>query len=68
MYSDMIRAGRILEDPSMVHEAVKRFREFFSKGFFADGWWREGTVSYHDMTIGSLKNVVDALAGYVDAG
>ena len=66
MYSDMIRAGRILEDPSMVHEAVKRFREFFSKGFFADGWWREGTVSYHDMTIGSLKNVVDALAGYVD--
>jgi hypothetical protein len=66
MYSEMIRVGRILGDPSMVHEAVKRFREFFPKGFFADGWWREGTPSYHDMTISSLKKVVNALDGYVD--
>ena len=66
MYAEMIRVGRILGDPAMVHEAVKRFREFFSKGFFADGWWKEGTPSYHDMTIGSLKSVVDALEGYVD--
>ena len=66
MYSNMIRVGRILGDPSMVHEAVKRFREFFSRGFFADGWWREGTASYHDMTIGSLKMVADALSGYID--
>ena len=66
MYSEMIRVGRILGDPSMVHEAVKRFREFFPKGFFADGWWKEGTPSYHDMTISSLKTVVNALEGYVD--
>jgi hypothetical protein len=44
MYSEMIRVGRILGDPSMVHEAVKRFREFFPKGFFADGGWREGSA------------------------
>jgi len=66
MYADMIRVGRILGDPSIVHEAVKRFREFFPKGFFADGWWKEGTTSYHDQTIGSLKMVVDVLEGYVD--
>ena len=66
MYSEMIRVGRILGDPSMVHEAVKRFREFFPKGFFADGWWKEGTPSYHDMTISSLRTVVNALEGYVD--
>lgn len=66
MYSQMIRVGRILGDPSMIHEAVKRFREFFPKGFFADGWWKEGTPSYHDMTIRSLETVVDALEGYVD--
>jgi len=66
MYSEMIRVGRILGDPTMVHEAVKRFREFFSKGFFADGWWREGSASYHNMTIKSLQTVADALEGYVD--
>ncbi len=66
MYRDMVMVGRILGDPSMVHEAVKRFRGFFSRGFFADGWWKEGTSSYHDMTIGGLKSVVDALKGYSD--
>jgi len=66
MYRDMVMVGRILGDPSMVHEAVKRFRVFFSRGFFADGWWLEGTSSYHDMTIGGLKTVVDALTGYTD--
>lgn len=66
MYAEMIRVGRILENPVMVHEAVKRFREFFPKGFFADGWWKEGTPSYHDMTIKSLETVVKALEGYVD--
>ena len=66
MYSAMIRVGRILGDPSMVHEAVKRFREFFPKGFFADGWWKEGTPSYHDMTITSLTKVAEVLAGYND--
>lgn len=66
MYSSMIKAGRVLGDPSMVHEAVDRFRSFFSRGFFADGWWKEGTVSYHDMTIRGLQNVADALKGYTD--
>lgn len=65
-YSSMIRVGRVLGDPSMVHEAVKRFREFFSKGFFADGWWKEGSTSYHNQTIGGLKQVVEALTGYTD--
>src|SRR5690606_8695840 len=38
MYSSMIKVGRVLGDPSMVHEAVDRFRNFFARGFFADGW------------------------------
>jgi hypothetical protein len=64
MYSDMIRVGRILKDPAMVHEGVKRFREFFSTGFFADGWWKEGTSSYHDQTIGGLRTVAEAFKGF----
>ncbi len=66
MYCNMIRVGRVLGEPEMVHEAVKRFLEFFSRGFFADGWWKEGTAGYHDMTISGLKTVIDALAGYKD--
>jgi hypothetical protein len=66
MYRDMIQVGRVLGDPAIVHDAVKRFREFFSKGFFADGWWKEGTTSYHDQTIGGLKTVIAAISGYVD--
>jgi hypothetical protein len=66
MYRDMLRLGRIVGDPAMVHEAVKRFREFFSMRFFADGWWNEGTTSYHNQTIGGLKTVSDAIKGYTD--
>ncbi|MBW7890070.1 MAG: heparinase II/III family protein [Chitinophagaceae bacterium] len=66
LYSEMIRVGRILGEPAMVHEAVKRFREFFPKGFFTDGWWKEGTPSYHEMTINSLKAVARVLDGYSD--
>ncbi len=66
MYSQMIRVGRVLGDPAMVHEAVKRFREFVSVGFFADGWWKEGTTSYHDMTMNGLNAVANALKGYTD--
>jgi hypothetical protein len=67
MYAEMIRVGRILGDTAMINDAMRRFSAFFSKGFFADGWWREGTPSYHDMTIGSLKTVVNALRGYPDS-
>lgn len=66
MYSEMIRVGRILNEPMMVHDAVNRFKLFFSKGFFADGWWQEGSGSYHNMTIMTLRSVLNAIDGYVD--
>ena len=66
MYRDMLKVGRILKEPAMVHEAVKRFREFFSSRFFADGWWNEGATSYHNQTINGLRSVADALKGYSD--
>ncbi len=65
-YRDMIRVGRVLKDPAMVHEAVKRFRELLSRGFFADGWWKEGATSYHDQTVNGLRTVNEVLKGYTD--
>lgn len=58
MYENMIRLGKIINDPKMVADGLKRFQEFIKVGFFADGWWKEGTVSYHDQTINSLNNVI----------
>jgi len=66
MYRDMVRIGRILNRPDIVHDGVNRFREFLKLGFFADGWWKEGTVSYHDQTIGGLESVAKAANGYTD--
>ncbi len=66
MYRDMVRLGRIINRPDMVHDGVRRFTEFLKLGFYADGWWKEGTPSYHDQTIGGLRSVAQAAQGYTD--
>lgn len=65
-YRDMVSVGRILNKPELVHDGVNRFREFLKLGFFADGWWKEGTASYHDQTVGSLRGVALAAQNYTD--
>lgn len=65
-YRDMVSVGRILNKPEIVHDGVDRFRKFLKLGFFADGWWKEGTPSYHDQTVGSLRAVALAAQGYSD--
>jgi hypothetical protein len=60
MYEDMIAVGKIVKDPRMVDDGLKRFNAFIEVGFFADGWWKEGATSYHNQTIGNLGNVVRA--------
>lgn len=60
MYEDMILLGKIIKDPKIAEDGLKRFQEFIKVGFFADGWWKEGTVSYHDQTINNLNNVIKA--------
>lgn len=65
-YRDIVSVGRILKKPELIHDGVARFREFLKLGFFADGWWKEGTVSYHDQTVNSLKSVALAAQNYTD--
>lgn len=66
MYRDMINLGRVLKRPEMVHDGVNRFNEFLKLGFYSDGWWKEGTPSYHDQTIKGLMYVAKAAEGYTD--
>lgn len=66
MYRNMIRVGRVINDPAIVYDAVRRFREFLSRGFFADGWWMEGSPGYHRQSVDNLRMTADVLKGYTD--
>lgn len=66
LYNQMIRLGRIIGEPSYVHEAVKRFREFCSNRFFRDGWWFEGSTAYHAMAVRGLREAIQSSRGYTD--
>lgn len=59
-------AGRIINDPPLVHWAYDEMVKHVTHGFFRDGCWKEGTSSYHAMTIGGLKYSFDAVRGYSD--
>jgi hypothetical protein len=62
----MIPAGRILNEPDYVHDAVDRIGQLVEGKFFVDGTWREGAVSYHNQTIGGLSHLIEILDGYSD--
>ena len=58
--------GRVLNDPELVHEAVRRSIGLFESQFYADGFWHEGSLGYHRMTMAGMQVVFDALKGYSD--
>jgi hypothetical protein len=59
-------AGRIINDPPLVHWAYAEMIKHVEEGFYRDGMWKEGTPSYHAMTIGGLRYSFDAVRGYSD--
>ena len=66
IYLGYATMGRVMGDPSLVHEAVRRSRGLFERRFFVDGFWCEGSVAYHQMTINGMNRVFQALRGYSD--
>ncbi|MDP6778009.1 MAG: heparinase II/III family protein, partial [Candidatus Latescibacteria bacterium] len=58
--------GRVIGDPSLVHEAVRRSKGLFERRFYADGFWCEGSVGYHRMTMGGMQTTLDVLRGHSD--
>ena len=58
--------GRVLGDPGLVHEAVRRSKGLFERWFFVDGSWCQGSVDYHGYTMRGMQGVLDALKGYSD--
>ena len=66
IYEGYIAIGRVLGDPGLVHEGVRQSRELFRRTFYEDGFWMEGSVGYHQMTMGGMNRVFRAARGYSD--
>jgi len=63
----LIDVAPILGRPDVVHHCIRWVRDMYQTMFFADGWWHEGTPSYHQQIHGGLQTVIrDYLQGYSD--
>jgi hypothetical protein len=67
IYRGYALIGRVLGDPALVHEAVRRSRRLFECRFFVDGLWCEGSLGYHRAALQrGMQRVFEALKGYSD--
>ena len=66
IYAGYAAIGRVLHDPNLVREAIRRSLGLFERQFYADGFWHEGSLGYHRMTMAGMQEVFDALKGYSD--
>ncbi|MDE2997943.1 MAG: heparinase II/III family protein [Gemmatimonadota bacterium] len=64
-YEGYAVAGRVLDDPALVHRAVRCAHGLFRR-FSADGFWCQASPAYHRYTLTGLLRVLDALTGYSD--
>ena len=60
VYRSMIVAGRVAGQSDMVHHAVEGARTLMDINFSHDGWWREGTPSYHWQVVSWMDRVTKA--------
>ncbi|MCK5804302.1 MAG: heparinase II/III family protein [Lentisphaeria bacterium] len=64
MWRDFVYAGRVLERPEWVQEALKRLDTFMEEHFLYDGHWKETAPSYCSQVAGQLRMVTRVLSGY----
>ncbi len=57
----ILAVGRLLNDPTYVADALGRLERFAMRGFYHDGFWREGTLTSHRRVIGQLDGYLDRL-------
>jgi hypothetical protein len=64
----LIAFGKVLGRPQLVHHCIDWVRDMYQTMFYADGWWHEGSVAYHQQIHrGMIGSVIDPmLQGYSD--
>ncbi len=64
-YRGLLAVGRLLDDPKLVHEALGRLQTFAERGFYFDGYWRQGDSAAHKRILALLDGWIGRLlAGY----
>ena len=59
--------AKVLGQPEWVHGCVQWIVDIYKTQYYADGWWHEGTPSYHKQAHHGFKGVADRyLKGYSD--
>ena len=59
--------GRVIGEPELVHDALRRLQLILDLRFYPDGNWEEGAPSYHAQTVAGLRAAVQGpLKGYSD--
>ena len=66
IYEGYVAIGRVLGDPGLIHDGVRQSRGLFERMFYEDGFWLEGSVGYHQMTMHGMERVFEAARGYSD--
>ncbi len=66
LYQRMIHLGRVLNDPDMVHQAVRFMQEMIRMSYHFDGMEYEGTLTYHGVVTWRLAIAMRMLSGYQD--
>jgi len=64
IWTDFINAGRVLNQPEWIKEALKRSNSFMSNHFLYDGFWRESSPSYARQVLYYMTSMLDAFNGY----
>ncbi len=59
--------ARLLPEPEFMHLTARWLDNLLHYGYYADGFWHEGSCSYHkDLTVGLTTTVAAMMEGYSD--
>lgn len=59
--------ARLLPEPEFMHLTAQWLDNLLHYGYYADGFWQEGSCSYHkDLTVGLTTTVPALMKGYSD--
>ncbi len=61
-YRGLFAVGRLLDDKALLDDAGLRLAAFAERGFFHDGYWRQGNDVAHRRVVGQLDGWIERLA------